>query len=264
MPLINEDQIEDTFLYLKLGIAPFATTGALRLGPTGTISIRNNADDGNLTVLNHAGPVPPGYDDSISFADVFSAWILAGVGQSAHIVASNDVIGGHISLLGGDGETEGGDILLDAGNASESGPEGGGSVTILGGHGVDAGGVIGVFAGDASADSTAGAGIEIGSGIGKGEPVSSIQFLTAGSQAVASAAQTSNLRGTMADDVFTWDGVFKLTPRAFADLPATPTEGMMAWVNDSNTATWGATVAAGGANKVLVVYNGTDWTVAAK
>lgn len=56
----------------------------------------------------------------------------------------------------------------------------------------------------------------------------------------------------------------KLTPIAFASLPASPAEGWMAWVNDSNTATWGATAAGGGANKVLVVYNGTNWTVAGK
>lgn len=56
----------------------------------------------------------------------------------------------------------------------------------------------------------------------------------------------------------------KLTPIAFASLPASPEEGMMAWVNDSNTATWGANVAGGGANKVLAVYNGTNWTVAGK
>lgn len=58
--------------------------------------------------------------------------------------------------------------------------------------------------------------------------------------------------------------VLKLAPQAFASLPASPEEGDMAWVNDSNTATWGDTVAGGGANKVLVVYNGTNWTVAGK
>lgn len=56
----------------------------------------------------------------------------------------------------------------------------------------------------------------------------------------------------------------RLTPVAFAALPASPAEGMMAWVNDSNTVVWGATVAAGGTDKVLAVYNGTNWTVAGK
>lgn len=49
---------------------------------------------------------------------------------------------------------------------------------------------------------------------------------------------------------------------AFANLPATPVTGMLATVTDSNTATWGATIAAGGSNVVLAFYNGTNWTVA--
>ena len=55
-----------------------------------------------------------------------------------------------------------------------------------------------------------------------------------------------------------------LTPTAFGSVPtcAAGTEGMLAEVNDSNTATWGATVAAGGTDKVLAHCNGTVWTVA--
>ena len=37
--------------------------------------------------------------------------------------------------------------------------------------------------------------------------------------------------------------------------------GMEYDITDSNTATWGATVAGGGSNKVRVRYNGTNWTV---
>ncbi len=55
-----------------------------------------------------------------------------------------------------------------------------------------------------------------------------------------------------------------LGPVAFAALPAAPAEGMLCSVTDSNTATWGATIAAGGANHVLAYYNGTNWTVAGK
>jgi hypothetical protein len=51
---------------------------------------------------------------------------------------------------------------------------------------------------------------------------------------------------------------------AFASLPGSPVEGMLVAVTDSNTATWGATVAGGGSNHVLAYYNGTNWTVAAK
>lgn len=51
---------------------------------------------------------------------------------------------------------------------------------------------------------------------------------------------------------------------AFANLPAAPVEGMLFGVTDSNTAVWGATVAAGGANHVLAYFDGTNWTVAGK
>lgn len=53
-----------------------------------------------------------------------------------------------------------------------------------------------------------------------------------------------------------------LTGVVFASLPATPVAGMVAYVTDSNTATWGATIAGSSNNKVLAWYNGTNWTVA--
>ncbi len=43
--------------------------------------------------------------------------------------------------------------------------------------------------------------------------------------------------------------------------PPTAVEGMQFNIINSNTATWGATAAAGGSNHVLVRYNGTNWTV---
>lgn len=53
------------------------------------------------------------------------------------------------------------------------------------------------------------------------------------------------------------------TPQAFVSLTACAAgmEGAVAEVNNSNTATWGATIAGGGANKVLAHCNGTNWTV---
>lgn len=48
---------------------------------------------------------------------------------------------------------------------------------------------------------------------------------------------------------------------AFAGLPAGPVAGTIAYITDSNTTTWGATVAGGGANKVLAWFNGTNWKV---
>jgi hypothetical protein len=50
----------------------------------------------------------------------------------------------------------------------------------------------------------------------------------------------------------------------FANLPAAPVEGMVAWVTDSTVNTWGTVIVGGGANHVLACYNGTNWTVAGK
>ena len=51
---------------------------------------------------------------------------------------------------------------------------------------------------------------------------------------------------------------------AFAARPSAPGTGALYIFTDSNTATWGATIAAGGANTVLGFYNGANWTVVAK
>jgi hypothetical protein len=61
------------------------------------------------------------------------------------------------------------------------------------------------------------------------------------------------------------DGGVNLGRVTFANRPtgAELTEGMLITITDSNTATWGATIAGGGANRVLAYYNGTNWTVAA-
>lgn len=56
-------------------------------------------------------------------------------------------------------------------------------------------------------------------------------------------------------------GCVLLRAHTFAQLPGTPIAGTLATVSDSNTATWGATIAGGGANNVLARYNGTNWTV---
>lgn len=59
-------------------------------------------------------------------------------------------------------------------------------------------------------------------------------------------------------------GRVDLTPVLYAALPASPTKGMVAFIADGSTATWGATVTGGSNNNVLVVYNGSAWTVAGK
>jgi hypothetical protein len=50
----------------------------------------------------------------------------------------------------------------------------------------------------------------------------------------------------------------------FASLPSAPTKGEKVTVSDSNTATWGATVAGGGSNVIEARFNGSVWTVEGK
>jgi hypothetical protein len=52
-----------------------------------------------------------------------------------------------------------------------------------------------------------------------------------------------------------------LSAQAFAALPATPSEGTIAYITDCTTVTWGATAAGGGTNKVLAWYRGGAWRV---
>jgi hypothetical protein len=47
----------------------------------------------------------------------------------------------------------------------------------------------------------------------------------------------------------------------FSTLPASPAQGDVALITDCNTAVFNATAAAGGTNKVVVVYNGSSWVV---
>lgn len=51
---------------------------------------------------------------------------------------------------------------------------------------------------------------------------------------------------------------------AFAAAPSAPVVGQQVNFSDSNTATWGATVAAGGTDHILARWNGTNWTVVGK
>lgn len=68
------------------------------------------------------------------------------------------------------------------------------------------------------------------------------------------------------DPDLVWSYQVQVAVVAVAGLPACngATEGMERAVTDSNTATWGATVAAGAANHILAYCDGTLWTVAGK
>jgi hypothetical protein len=81
-------------------------------------------------------------------------------------------------------------------------------------------------------------------------------------QAIQNVAQAVNgLQQTVAPAIAR---VLSVVVVPFSGLPAPAIEGMFAGVNDSNTATWGATIAGGGSNHVLAYFNGTVWTVSAK
>lgn len=72
--------------------------------------------------------------------------------------------------------------------------------------------------------------------------------------------------GTNIAQVLTPAGILqyasKLAPEVtFANLPTGPSVGTVANISDSNTITWGATIAGGSTNHVLGRWNGTNWTV---
>ncbi len=67
------------------------------------------------------------------------------------------------------------------------------------------------------------------------------------------------LAGTLTTGSGGGTGVIQLAAGTFASLPGSPAQGAIAAVTNSNTTVWGATVAGGGANKVLAYFNGVNW-----
>lgn len=102
----------------------------------------------------------------------------------------------------------------------------------------------------------------------QGGTVTSVSVTTANgvSGSVATATTTPAITLTLGD--ITPDSVatesVAMTGVAFADLPAVPAAGMIAYVTDSDTVVWGATITGGDTNKVMAWYNGTNWTVFGK
>lgn len=115
----------------------------------------------------------------------------------------------------------------------------------------------------------AGVGVElVPSNSESGGTVTSVSVVTANgvSGSVATATTTPAITLVLGDiepDSVTTESV-GLTGVAFADLPAVPVAGMMAYVTDSDTVVWGATIVGGSTDKVLAWFNGTNWTVAGK
>jgi hypothetical protein len=99
----------------------------------------------------------------------------------------------------------------------------------------------------------------LGTGAGSG---GSIRFYTqpAGStgSTVPDSVQAMSIWNTQRVD---FKKACRIAPTTFANAIASPLEGDMMYFTDSNTSTYGATIAGGGANHVLGVYNGTNWIV---
>jgi hypothetical protein len=64
-----------------------------------------------------------------------------------------------------------------------------------------------------------------------------------------------------AENGVTINDVLALTPVAFADLPASPTAGMIAAITDSDSISWGDVVTGGGGDVATVNYDGANWRV---
>lgn len=107
----------------------------------------------------------------------------------------------------------------------------------------------------------------------RAQGIGTIDVITDGStgQAGAVVAGSGSNKVVVWYDGINWrvlgpanDAAVAVIPSTFASLPANPAAGTIAAISDSNTVTWGATAAGGGANYALLNYNGTNWTVIGK
>lgn len=284
--------LEDSDYIKEADLPPGGITNS---APANTIPLSDgtNLVDSDITWL----------DDELTFNAEENATVqilVAGLGSQLHIKAADGDathVGGEVVLGAGagDGENNGGDFTASTGAAAGEGDSGsmtlqtgaatdgadgggstgsinirpgsgttadsqGGSVNISGGNGRTGGGSVIVNAGGRTVSGSWGT-VQLFAGEFSNSIELSNTALSVAAPIVDLAATTSINLGTPVVNV---SDVLKLAPQAFASLPVAPEEGMMAWVNDSNTAVWGATIADGGANKVLAVFNGTTWTVAGK
>lgn len=107
----------------------------------------------------------------------------------------------------------------------------------------------------------AGTGINVNNGTATLNSVGALGLVHAsGTINFGNPADVSLSRGAANRLTLATGDAMNLAPTAFASLP-TGAEGDMACITDSNTATWGATIAGGGANNVIGFFNGTNWTV---
>lgn len=238
-----------------------STTAAGTVQPV-TIKTGNNTDAGP----GATGPITIEHGTYVGRSDFGGSGVVGGAivitGGAGQPVAGNFANGGVGGAFTASAGT-GGNNTFANGNAGaggamtvRSGP--GGNATHADNSNGGAGGALSLVArdGGTAAQGTGGAGGSVSVEAGAGG-TGTVANGAAGTIALKVAATTI---ATVASDRVTFAKVARLTPMAFGSLP-TGAEGMLAWVNDSNTATWGATVAGGGANKVLANFNGTNWTV---
>jgi len=95
---------------------------------------------------------------------------------------------------------------------------------------------------------------------------SSTTFTRAASVSIAAAPVAGTnvtIGNAYALDIVSGPALFRggstLLGSTYANRPAGVEAGTMAYITDSNTATWRATIAGGGANKVIAWYDGTNW-----
>ena len=98
---------------------------------------------------------------------------------------------------------------------------------------------------------------------------SNVDTFTVDTNGFATGAGFTSTGGIAASGDITASGALRTVPKTFAALGGAGAcnggnEGYFATITDSNTNVWGATVAAGGSNRVLVYCNGTNWTVMGK
>lgn len=264
-----------------------SSAGALTITScTGCGGITNGAPANNIPVSNGTNLITGSLFDN--GGGVISTSPGVGLTLSPTVAATANQ-GASIALTASDGFAEvtdgaqiGGDIIIQSGNAATGDgvdPAEGGAVNIQTGSGVNGGasGAIiltsgsviaatGLFSVDTGGTAQIAA-TASNDTINIGDPAGGGNLF--GLRVVGGATQSlvlgdtggANLSLDVTTSTATLSATLALTPVAFASLPASPVEGMIAWVTDSNTATFRATIAGGGANKVLAIYDGTNWTV---
>lgn len=99
-----------------------------------------------------------------------------------------------------------------------------------------------------------GAGVNISTGVGTSGTGMGVAMLGV-------TADTWSVNAASKVDPTAWVQTNYTAANTFSTLPPNPKIGMRTYITDSSVTTWGSNAAGGGSSKVLVWYNGTNWTV---